>query len=145
VKTSPAGIALITRFEGCELEAYLDASTRKIPTIGYGHTGASVSQGLRITQERACELLAADLLSTEIAVTRAVTVPITQAQFDSLVSLTYNIGPKNFQSSTLLKKLNAGDTSGAAQEFERWIHAGAEILPGLVARRAAERALFESS
>jgi lysozyme len=69
-------------------------------------------------------------------------VPLTQNQFDALVSFVFNLGVGNFRTSTLLKKLNAGDNDGAAQEFGRWIHAGGKALPGLVRRREAERALF---
>jgi lysozyme len=155
MKTSPAGIALICKYEGCKLTAYPDASTRRIWTVGYGHTGAGVTQGLTITQERAEQLLAADLVTFETAV-RALTSPmlvtlrpggivvcvLTQGQFDALVSFSYNVGAHTLAASTLLRKLNAGDIGGAAAEFAKWTHAGAEVLPGLVRRRAAERALF---
>lgn len=143
-KTSPAGINLIRQFEGCRLEAYPDASPRRIPTIGYGHTGAGVSLGQVITQARADELLCGDLATFEDAVSRMVKVPLTQGQFDSLTSWVYNCGPQNLKISTLLKKLNAGDYAGCADEFLKWTHAGAEVLPGLVLRRQAERTLFLS-
>lgn len=143
MKISPAGIALITQFEGCALQAYPDASPRRIPTVGYGHTGAGVLLGQRITQERACTLLAADLVRFEAAVSGMVTVPVTQEQFDALVSFAYNLGTQALLRSTLLRMVNSGDFKGASNEFQRWAHAGGETLPGLIRRRAAERDLFD--
>jgi lysozyme len=146
MKTSPAGIALICRFEGCRLDAYPDPGVGwNLPTVGYGHTGAGVSQGLHIDQARAEELLASDLANFEHAVLGAVHVPLTQCQFDALVSFAYNV--KGWQGSTLIRLCNAGDFAGAAAEFPKWDHAPAadghmEVLPGLVLRRAAEQRLF---
>lgn len=145
MKISPAGITLITSFEGCRLEAYSDASPSRIPTIGYGHTGAGVMLGQRITQERACELLTADLLKFEAAVSRLVKVPITQCQFDALVSLVYNMGPFPFERSNLLSLLNSGDVAGAADQFQFLNHSRGEVIRGLTRRRAAERELFLGS
>lgn len=79
----------------------------------------------------------------EPAVARAVAVPLTPGQFDALVLFTYNLGGGALRQSTLLKKLNAGDAPGAAAEFDRWIYSGKTVLRGLVARRAAERRMFE--
>ena len=84
-----------------------------------------------------------DLAQYERAVTDAVRVKLTENQFGALVSFTYNLGPGNLRSSTLLRKLNAGDYAGAAGEFGKWVKAGGRTLNGLVRRRAAERALFE--
>jgi len=140
MRTSPAGIALICRFEGCKLDAYRDSVG--VETIGYGHTGAGVSEGLHIDQARAEQLLASDLVTFECQVSSAVRVPLSQNQFDSLVSLSFNIGAGAFRNSSLLKRLNGGDYRGAASEFGRWVHAGAEVSPGLVARRASEQAMF---
>jgi hypothetical protein len=75
-------------------------------------------------------------------VNRLVTVPLTQNQFDALVSFTYNLGEGALAESGLLRKLNAGDYAGAAPEFAKWVRAGGVILPGLVRRRAAEADLF---
>jgi lysozyme len=144
MKTSPAGIKTIIEFEACRLEAYRDAATPPVWTVGVGHTGPGVTQGLRITQQRAEDLLAADLLTFELAVSRAVTVPLAQCQYDALISFTFNVGVGSLLSSTLLKNLNAGDYRLAADQFLKWIHAGAEVLPGLMRRRAAERTLFLS-
>ena len=71
-------------------------------------------------------------------------MPLSQSQFDALVSLVFNIGGGAFRKSTLLQKLNAGDYAGASNEFMRWIKAKGRVLGGLVTRRAAERALFLS-
>jgi lysozyme len=137
--TSDAGIELIKKYEGCRLRAY--CCPAGIPTIGYGHTG-SVSVGQTITQDEAEKLLRVDLISREKAVERFVDVPLTQGQFDALVSFVYNVGEGAFARSTLLKKLNAGDYAGAALEFRAWTQGGGKVLPGLIARRQAETELF---
>ena len=147
MRTSDAGVALIKRHEGLRLEAYPDpAHGWKVPTIGYGHTSAAgppaVIRGMKITEAGADAILRADLRKFEGYVSAAVHVPLTQAQFDALVSFTFNLGPGNLRSSTLLKKLNRLDYQGAADQFLVWNKAGGRILPGLVTRRAAERDLF---
>lgn len=140
-KTSPTGIDLIKHFEGCRLEAYRDAVG--VWTIGFGHT-REVHPGQRITAERAEELLREDLARFERYVADAVKVPLTQGQFDALVSFTYNLGPGNLRRSTLLRKLNAGDHKGAQAQFKRWNRAGRVVLRGLTRRRRAEADLFGS-
>ncbi|HJC23183.1 MAG TPA: glycoside hydrolase family protein [Candidatus Eisenbergiella merdavium] len=139
--TSQAGIDLITSFEGCRLTAYQDSVG--VWTIGYGHT-SGVYQGMTITEEEAIAFLRQDLKTAENAVNSYVTYAINQSQFDALVSFTFNVGTGNLSSSTLLKKLNAGDINGAANEFDKWIYAGGEVLEGLVRRRAAEKQMFLS-
>jgi len=142
MKTSPKGIALIKSAEGLRLKAYPDPGTGGLPwTIGYGST-SGVTRNMVITEAQAEQMLAADLVRFERIVERLVRVPVDQGQFDALVSFTYNVGEGNFTKSTLLRKLNAGDTAGAAEQFSRWVHAGGKVLPGLVKRRAAERGLF---
>lgn len=141
MRTSERGRALIREFEGLRLDAYQDVAG--VWTIGYGST-RGVVPGLRITPEEADGRLTDDLARAEEAVRRAVTVPLAQSQFDSLASLAYNIGAAAFAGSTLVRKLNAGDATGAAQEFARWVHAGGKIVPGLERRRERERALFAS-
>lgn len=138
---SPAGIALIQAHEGLRLTAYRDAGG--VWTIGYGSTGG-VRRGMTITRDQAVLRLYHDLDTAESAVNSRVTVPLSQPQFDALVSLVFNIGGGAFRKSTLLQKLNAGDYAGAANEFNRWVKAKGRVLPGLVTRRAAERALFLS-
>ena len=89
-------------------------------------------------------LLKTGLVSYESDVSRLVKVGLTQGQFDALVSFTYNLGARTLSTSTLLRKLNAGDYAGAADEFLRWNKAGGKVLNGLTRRREAERALFLS-
>jgi len=102
-----------------------------------------VRAGDRITPEQGESLLHADAGCAADAVARAAVVPLTQGQFDALVSFTFNLGAPALEGSSLLRKLNAGDVVGAAAEFPKWCHAGNAVLPGLVTRRARERALFE--
>lgn len=141
--TSTSGIDLICSFEGLELEAYDDGVG--IWTIGYGTTvinGVKVKKGDTCTVEQAKSYMASDLKKFETAVNK-VTVALTQNQFDALVSLTYNIGTGAFAGSTLLKKLNTGDYTGAAKEFPKWNKAGGKIMKGLVNRRLLECELFQ--
>lgn len=142
MQTSQRGIDLIKRFEGLRLTAYDDGVG--VQTIGYGHT-AGVKAGMTITAEQAVQFLREDLHSAERDIDRLVTVHLCQHQFDALASLVFNIGGTAFRDSTLLRKLNAGDYAGAALQFDRWVHGGGKILPGLVRRRAAERAMFEDA
>lgn len=135
------GIDLIKSFEGCKLDAYKDAVG--VVTIGYGHT-KTAQMGQRITQAQADELLRSDIATFESAVTAAVTVPINQNQFDALVCFAFNVGAGALRDSTLLKKLNAGDYQGAANEFLKWDKAGGKVLAGLTRRRKSERLLFLS-
>ena len=149
MKTSDRGIALIKAHEGLRLEAYPDpAHGWKVGTIGYGHTSAAgppkVERGMKITEAGADAILRQDLAKFERYVLDAVKVPLNQNEFDALVSFTFNLGPGNLRSSTLLRKLNAGDRAGAADEFGKWVKAGGKTLPGLVKRREAERALFRA-
>ena len=139
MRISEKGINLIKRFEGLRLGAYLDSVD--VPTIGYGHT-RGVKLGQTITQEQADALLEEDIHEFELAIQRLVHVNLTQNQFDALVSFTFNLGIGSLKQSTLLKKLNAGDITGAANEFNRWTYAGGKKLTGLVKRRSAERLLF---
>ncbi|QAU22876.1 lysozyme [Dyella sp. M7H15-1] len=142
--TSANGMALIKKFEGCRLTAY--RCPVGIWTVGYGHTGPDVHEGTVITQADADRLLSERLRKEfEPGVSAAVTVPLEPDQFDALVSLAYNIGLGNLRSSTLLRKLNAGDYAGAAAQFDVWNKAGGSVLPGLVNRRSVERQLFELS
>ena len=146
MQTSDKGIALIKQFEGCKLTAYQDSVG--VWTIGYGWTkpvdGKPLRAGMTIKQETAERLLKTGLVSYESDVSRLVKVGLTQGQFDALVSFTYNLGARSLSTSTLLRKLNAGDYAGAADEFLRWNKAGGKVLNGLTRRREAERALFLS-
>ena len=138
--TSQKGLDLIKSFEGLRLSAYKDVVG--VVTIGYGTT-SGVKMGDTITKERAEELLREDVRRFEGYVGRLVKVPLTQGQYDALVSFAYNLGPGALERSTLLDQLNRGDYDGAAEQFGRWVKAGGRTLAGLVRRRKAERALFE--
>ncbi|HID7492764.1 TPA: lysozyme [Enterobacter hormaechei] len=146
MQTSEKGIALIKEFEGCRLTAYQDSVG--VWTIGYGWTqpveGKPIRAGMTIKQETAERLLKTGLVSYEKDVSRLVKVRLKQGEFDALVSFTYNLGARSLSTSTLLRKLNAGDYAGAADEFLRWNKAGGKVLNGLTRRREAERALFLS-
>ncbi|UGA37825.1 lysozyme [Chromobacterium haemolyticum] len=140
MKTSDAGITLVKSFEGLKLVAY--KCPAGIWTNGYGHTGSDVTPGQVITQVQADALLARDLERFESGVSRLVSVPMTQNQFDALVCFSYNLGLGSLQNSTLLRLLNQRDYAGAAAQFPRWNKAGGKELPGLTRRRAAEQAMF---
>lgn len=141
---SQNGINLLSSFEGCELTAYLCPAN--VWTIGFGTTvypsGMKVKKSDTCTLEQAKQLKAQDLKRFEKTVNNLVKASLTQNQFDALVSLVYNIGPSAFEKSTLLKKLNAGDYQGAADQFIVWNKSGGKVLQGLVDRRTKERKLF---
>lgn len=142
MRVNAAGLAIIKRFEGLRLRAYLCPA--HVWTIGYGHTGLDVHQGAEINEARADKLLAADLDHFERGVadmTRGLN--LNANQFSALVSFAYNVGLSALQTSTLLRKVREGDLFGAGVEFPRWNKAGGRVLPGLVKRRTEERALFE--
>lgn len=140
MRVSDAGLQLIREAEGLRLSAYLCPAD--VWTIGYGTT-RGVKAGQTISKPKAEELLSEDVREFERAVLDAIQVPVTQGQFDALVSLAYNIGAARFRSSTLLKLLNQSRYADAAAQFPRWNRGGGRVLPGLTKRRAAERALFE--
>ncbi|MGM1187360.1 lysozyme, partial [Serratia liquefaciens] len=138
------GRDFIKGFEDLRLVAYPDPGTGGKPwTIGWGHT-KGVKQGDCITQEQAEQFLSDDLAVFELTANSAIKRPMTQNQFDAMVSLAFNIGGSAFAGSTLVKKFNAGDAKGAADEFPKWKNSGGKIMPGLVKRRAAERETFLS-
>lgn len=141
---SDIGMKLLEQFEGLRLEAYLDSAG--ISTIGFGTIkypdGSKVKIGDKITKAQAKEYKLHDLKEFESTVNASVTVPLSQNQYDALVSISYNIGSNAFKNSTLLKKLNSGDYKGAAEQFLAWNKAGGKKVQGLVNRREAERKLF---
>ena len=145
MRISQAGLDLISSFEGLALKTYADPVG--VLTIGFGHTGPDVHQGLVITKARAFELLREDTSGAAAQVDRLVTPPLTQGQFDALVSLVFNAGTAPL-TGTLGRKLNGGDFDGALGEFGRWVkgtvHGVLVTFAGLVRRRAAEAALFKS-
>jgi lysozyme len=141
MKTGVEGVALIRKFEGCELEAY--QCSANVWTIGYGHT-YKVEEGDACSQEDADRMLAEDLEEFEGYVKEAVKVPLKQNEFDALVAWTYNLGPSNLRSSTMLKRLNDSTFDEVPSEMRRWNKAGGEVVNGLVRRREAEALLFKN-
>lgn len=144
------GIALLRRLEGLSLEAYQCAAGRW--TVGWGHTGADVYQGLVITFEDAERLFMDDLQKHARGVEALVRVEITDNMFAALVSFTFNHGVGALATSTLLQKVNREDFLGAANEFLVWRYVDADPGPGRVMvvskgqvrRRQLERELFLS-
>ena len=136
---SQSGLNLIKSHEGLRTTAYQDPVG--VWTIGYGHTGTA-KPGQKITEAQAEQLLRQDVGWAQDAVRKNVKVPLTQGQFDALVSFTFNLGAGALGRSTLLKKLNAGDYAGAQAEFGKFVHAGGRVLPGLVRRRNEEAQMF---
>ena len=144
MKTSQAGIDLIKRFEGLELESYLDIAD--VWTIGYGHTGPEVGPDQRITANEAEALLRHDLVSREKAVSRLTRVSLNQNEFDALVSFVYNVGIGAYERSTARRRLNNGDRLGAGDALTWWnkatVNGVLRPVRGLTVRRTAEKALF---
>lgn len=141
---SAAGVAGIQHYEGTVPRVYLDPVN--IPTVCTGHTKSVTLEDVgKVASSALCEqLLREDLKEAEAGVRRLVNVPVTQGQYDALVSFTFNVGTGALAESTLLRKLHARDCLGAAAEFPRWVKARGRVLNGLVARRAWERAIFEA-
>ncbi|RAU21069.1 lysozyme [Paramagnetospirillum kuznetsovii] len=138
---SLACIELVKKFEGCRLESY--RCPANVPTVGWGHTGREVHDGLEISQAQADAWLMEDLLEAEKDVRFLVGKhPVSENQMSALTSFQFNTG--KLAGSTLLRKVCEGDFDGASNEFSRWVHASGKVLPGLVRRRAAEAELFES-
>lgn len=137
------GLNLIKRFEGFEPQIYLDAAG--LPTIGYGHLlrpGEAEMFKNGISEAAGEALLIKDVLLAEQAVLRLIKVPLTNGQFDALVSFTFNLGSGALQRSTLRRKVNREEHEDAPAEFMRWVWAGGRKLKGLVRRREAEAALY---
>jgi len=139
-KCNEAGLAIIRQYEGCELTAYQDAGA--VWTVGYGHTGTDVYEGMKISQARAESLLKTDVESVATAVQALVEVTLNPDSFSALCSFVYNVGGGAFADSMMRAAINAGNMTAAADEFSRWVYDNGEVLPGLVTRREAERALF---
>ena len=137
---------LLKKFEGCKLKAY--RCPANVCTIGYGHTSAAgapqVADGMIITQADAEDILKRDIVKYEIAVMDLVKVKLTQNQFDVLVDFAYNAGVGNLKSSTMLKKVNAGDLDAVPAELMKWTKGGGKVLPGLVRRRQAAGAWWSA-
>lgn len=146
MKTGPKGIALIKKFEGWRSKAYKDSVG--VWTIGYGHTSMAgspkVVPGMVITKEEGERILKKDLRKYEKAVQDSVRVPLSQEQFDALVSFCYNVGPGNLRKSSVLKCVNLRKFSEVPSRLMLWNKAGGRVLRGLTRRRAAEGELWSS-
>ena len=152
MQVSQRGLDLIARFEGTVLGCYNDPAGHA--TIGIGHLlhhGGCTSidyqrygsrSNPKMSRDQAYQLLKLDAARFEAAVDRLVTVELNQNEFDALVSFAFNVGAGALEDSTLLRLLNQGRRRDAADQFGRWVHGGGQVLPGLVKRREAERALF---
>jgi len=138
---SKSGLQLTEQFEGCRLTAYQDSVG--VWTLGFGHT-AHVVPGQTCTLEEAEAMLIADTAWAESIVNHVVTVQLTQGEFDALVDFTFNLGSGNFSHSTLLALVNKNDMTDAANEFQKWDRAGGQVVAGLLRRRMAEQATFNS-
>jgi len=145
MKTGPQGIALLKGSEGFKARPYLCPAG--VATIGYGSTyypnGKKVTmKDAMITEHEACVILEHVLVPFEAGVSGMVKISLKQGEFDALVSFSYNLGLTALRNSTLMRKLNAGDKSGAARQFGSWINANGKPLPGLITRRENERKMF---
>jgi lysozyme len=145
MKINDAGLELVKSFEGVRLAPYKDPVG--IPTIGVGATFYQDGRKVAMTDAPMTEAQVTDLLKFHIqkfeqGVLGLVKVPLNSNQFSALVSFAFNCGTGNLQSSTLLKKLNALDYVGAANEFAKWDKSKGQVLPGLTRRRKAEKDLF---
>lgn len=150
---SKKGFVFLKEFEQFRPIAYRP-TPNDVWTIAWGHT-SDVMEGDCCTTAHGEVWLYADVMSAEDQVNKHVKVPLTQPQFDALASIMFNVGPgiegkrdgivrlKNGQPSTLLRKLNAGDYSGAAAEFPKWRKSGGRVLAGLERRRGREKKIFE--
>lgn len=133
---SAAGLVGILNYEGFSDTAYIPVPGDKV-TVGFGST-KGVKLGDTITPEKAIERAYRDIRNTESAIHKCVHVPLSTSEYDAFTSLAYNIGTSAFCSSTLVKKLNAGDYEGACAEIKRWVYVKGEVVPGLVKRREKE-------
>ena len=145
---SGACFALIRRFEGFRAAPY--RCPAGVPTIGCGSTRYADGRPVALTDPPITEAVAVEIMQAavreyEAAVNRYARVDLQQHEFDALVSFAYNAGAQNLRTSTLLRKLNAGDRIAAAAEFDRWVNCGGQRVPGLIKRRAAERAMFKGA
>lgn len=145
MKISDFGVSFLKKEEGERLVGYSDV--RGISTIGVGHTGTvdghPVTVGMKITQNESTKLLLDDLAWVSTSIAKNVRAELSQNQYDALTSLIFNIGATAFRDSTVLKRLNAGDYTGAGDAFLMWKRAGSDP-ERLLGRRQRERALFLS-
>ena len=139
------GMELIKQFESFQSQIYICPAG--YPTIGYGHMVKAQERErftVGITESDASALLQVDVAVAEYAVLRLITVPLTDGQFDALVSFTFNLGVGALQRSTLRRKINREEHADVPAEFMKWVWAGGKKLNGLVRRRQAEILLYNT-
>lgn len=143
-KITQNGLDLIKRFEGFSRTVYFCPAGYL--TIGYGHVVKDDEDfSVGIDEAQAEELLRQDAQIAERSVLRLINVPLTDGQFDALVSFTYNLGGGALQRSTLRRKINREEHAEVPEQFMRWVWAGGRKLKGLVRRRVAESELYQYS
>lgn len=136
------GLELIKRFEGFSAKPYLCPAGYL--TVGYGHVVRNPDNFRHgISQREALEILASDVEEAERCVLRFIAVPLTDGQFDALVSFTFNLGSGALQRSTLRRRINRGEHEDVPAEFMKWVWAGGRKLKGLISRRAEEALLYQ--
>ena len=144
MKLSAAGEAFIKGRETLRLTAYKPTPKDKW-TIGWGHTGPEVVEGLVWTEQQAELAFWRDVTPAELGVTRNTDVPLTQNQFDALVAFTFNVGVEAEAHSTLCKMVNTRNAAGIAAEWLKWDHQDGEVIQGLLNRRKLELAMFQGA
>lgn len=148
MKLNNAGYLLITEFEGFSAKPYLCSA--KIPTIGFGSTYYSDNKRVTMLDKEITRVQAFEMFKTiadrfASVVSKLVTSPLNQNQFNALVSLAYNIGTGNFASSTILKKVNKNHNDiTIALEFKKWNKANKKEIAGLTKRRIYEANIYFS-
>jgi len=146
MQTSPAGRAMIERFEGLVLKAMRPMHGTDVWTIGYGHTGPDVYEGLVWTKEQADEALSHRLANEfEPGVLHAIKsppTPVTQGQFDAMVSLAYNIGVRGFAGSEVARHHMAGEYQEASDAFDNWANYHGQHNDALAHRRDVEGQMY---
>lgn len=139
-----SALDLVKQFEGCQLTAYRDLAG--VLTIGYGHTGKDVHEGLVWTQAQADEALEHDLQQANLLLCQySPEIINTPSAEEALTDFVFNLGIGNYRTSTLCKCVNAQDWAGAKAEILKWDHANGVVVPGLLRRREAEAELLEMS
>lgn len=133
---------LIAEFEGYEPRGYADPAPGRFETVCFGHKQAGVL-GRRFSDDDCLALLAEDAARHGVEIDRCLTAPLSVETRAAFTAFAFNVGAAQFCGSTLARKANGGDLAGACAELSRWTYAGGKPLPGLVRRRAAERALCE--
>jgi len=141
MRVSEKGIEFISQFEGFSPTVYVCPAGYE--TVGYGHRIRAGEKFGNLSRSEAKDLLMTDMEDVELRISDMIETEINQEQFDACASLAMNIGPNAFAKSTLLRMLNDGDPQ-CSKQFDRFVFSGSKRLPGLVARRAAERVLFDT-